>query len=147
MTADEVNPRDVMEQLTVHHAPLRWSPTPPSGLIGEWDGHEVRSEGALAYLHAHYLLPNAPTEVMPGRGLRARLGRMVARVMLRVLKPRLEREQDVISHLVEMTEALAKRCDELASVVATQQVQEAANQARLAGWLDAAHPQPSPLDE
>lgn len=147
MTVEEVNPRDVMEQLTVHHAPLRWVPNPPSTRIGEWDGHDVRSEDALAFLHAHHQLPVTAAEVMPGGGLRSRLGRLLARVTLRVLGHRLQEEQDVISRLVEMTEVLAKRCDELTSVVATQQAQEAANQARLAGWLDAALPQPIQPDE
>jgi hypothetical protein len=140
---NEVNPRDVLEQLTVHHAQLRWSPVPPSATLANWDGNTIRSAEALAYLHAHHQLPATTTESGGGGWF----SRLFGRLTFRVLRRRLDEEQALLSNLVQMTEMLAQRCDDMAAVIAAHQVSEAASQAQLAGWLDAALPNTSPIND
>jgi hypothetical protein len=140
MEQNEHDPRDVLEQLTVHHAPRQWSPLPPPEDFERWSQHPMRTEESLAYLHANHALPGTVEELGFGGGLRGRLNSVFARRTLRVMGRRMEEEQRLLGHLVQMTEALAKRCDELSESFSTQQVQEAANQARLAGWLSANQP-------
>jgi hypothetical protein len=137
MEQGEHNSRDVLEQLTQYHPPLHWAPLPPLESLEGWSQHPVRSEEPLAYLHANRTLP-AIGQTAAGRGLRGRFLRRLSHRMERVLMPRMQQEQDLLSHLIHMTETLAARCDELTTALAAQQVREAANQARLAGWLDAA---------
>jgi hypothetical protein len=140
---NEVNPRDVLEQLTVHHAQLRWSPVPPSAGLADWEGNTTRSTEALAYLHAHHQLPATPQDSSGG----GRMTRLFGRLTFKVLRRRLDEEQALFSNLVQMTEVLAQRCDDMAAVIAAHQVNEAANQAQLAGWLDAALPNTSPSND
>jgi hypothetical protein len=142
MSQGDVNARDVLEQLTVRHAPLRWAPVGTSDHLTTWDEQPVRSEPSLQYLHEHFQLPNGVDELGIGQGVSGRFGRIFARLTLRVLRRRIEHEQDLLAHFVQMTQILAQRVDELSTVVAAQQVAEAANQARLAGWLEAALPNP-----
>jgi hypothetical protein len=140
MSQGDVNARDILEQLTVHHSPLRWSPIGPADQLTTWDEKPVGSEPSLQYLHEHYQLPNRVEELGIGQGVSGRLGRLFARLSLRVMRRRLEHEQDLLAHFVQITQILARRVDELSTVVAAHQVAEAANQARLAGWLEAALP-------
>jgi hypothetical protein len=140
MSQGDVNARDVLEQLTVHHAPLRWSPIGTADQLSTWDEMPVGSEPSLQYLHEHYQLPNRVEELGIGQGISGRMGRVFARLSLRVMRRRLEHEQDLLAHFVQITQILARRVDELSAVIAAQQVAETANQARLAGWLEAALP-------
>ncbi len=140
---NDVNPRDVLEQLTVHHAQLRWSPVLPSATLGHWEGNTTRSAEALAYLHAHHQMS---ATVIESNGW-GRFSRLFGRFTFRVLRRRLDEEQALLSNLVQMTETLAQRCDEMAEVIATYQINEAASQAQLAGWLDAALPNSPPTND
>lgn len=142
MSQGDLNARDVLEQLTVRHAPLRWTPIGTADQLSNWDENPVGSEPSLQYLHEHYQLPNRVEDLGIGQGISGRLGRVFARLSLRAMRSRLEHEQDLLAHFVQMTQVLARRVDELSAVVAAQQVAEAANQARLASWLDAALPTP-----
>ena len=137
MEQGEHNSRDVLEQLTQYHPPLHWAPLPPPEALERWNQRPLRAEESLAFLHAQRTLP-AIGQAAAGRGLRGRLLRRLSHRMERILMPRMQQEQDLLSHLIHMTETLATRCDELTNALAAQQVLEAANQARLAGWLDAA---------
>jgi hypothetical protein len=129
--------RDVLEQLTKYHAPLRWAPLAPSDTLEHLGQHPVRAEDALAALHANRTLPGVDEAGAGGR-IRGRLLRRFAHRTDRVMRSRMRQEQDLLSHLIHMTETLAVRCDDLSTALAAHQVQEAANQAQLAGWLDAA---------
>jgi hypothetical protein len=137
MEQSEHESRDILEQLTQYHAPLRWAPLAPSDTLEDMGQHPVRAEDALAYLHAHRMLPSVD-QTETGGGIRGRLLKRLAYRTQRVMGPRMHQEQDLLLHLIHMTETLASRCDDLTNALAAQQVQEAASQARLAGWLDAA---------
>jgi hypothetical protein len=132
---DELNPREVIEQLRVHHAPLQWAPLPPQSNISDWAPHELVTNESLAFLHANHQLPEPADEATGGKGIRGRLRRRNLRHAMQVLAPRMKAEQDLVVSLIRIADALAKRCDELSEMVATRQVEEAANQARLAAWL------------
>jgi hypothetical protein len=140
MEDSERDPRDILEQLTAHHATLRWAPQVPSDALLQMDERPVQSESSMAFVHANWNLPRTLDQIPASPGIRGRFIRMFARLTLRVMGRRLDEEQELIAALVEATGILARRCDELTAVLATYQVQEAANQARLAGWLDASPP-------
>jgi hypothetical protein len=147
MDQSEHNPRDVLEQLTTYNAPLRWGPLPPAERTQDWGQDALRAQESLAYLHAHYVLPATVQQLDLGGGISGRISRLFAKLAMRSLGNRMSAEQAVLAHLVQMTEALAARCDEMANMVATRQVDEAANQARLAGWLDTTLSRDIPRDE
>jgi hypothetical protein len=132
---DELNPREVIEQLRIHHAHLQWAPLPPQPKIGDWTPHELITNESLAFLHANHQLPDPDDADTGGKGLRARLQRRSLRRTMEVLTPRMKAEQDLLVSLIRVTDALARRCDELSELMATRQVEEAANQARLSAWL------------
>jgi hypothetical protein len=71
--------------------------------------------------------------------------RLLGRLTFRVLHPYLTSERELIANMVRLQDALAKRCDELAEHLARRQVEEAANQARLAAWLESHLPPGSDL--
>jgi hypothetical protein len=146
MEEGAVNPRDIVEQLTAYHAPLRWSPLAPSQRLVELNDQPTAAEESLAYLHANWQLPVVEDD-KPGRGPKGFFSRRVVALTARILERRLRSEQDLISHLVRQTEALSRRCDELTRLLAVREVDEAANQARLAGWLDASALAAHPGDE
>lgn len=69
--------------------------------------------------------------------------RLAGRVTFSVLRPYLAEERELLARLVQVCNALADRCDELATVVADRQRAEGENGARLVEWLDSTqHPGP-----
>ncbi|HUY64679.1 MAG TPA: hypothetical protein VMV14_09230 [Acidimicrobiales bacterium] len=89
----------------------------------------------LEYLHRNWTLQDHIDPDVVGSGLRGRAVSVFARLTFRVLGPYLREERELLARVVRMNDALARRCDELAQVVADRQVAEAENDARLAVWL------------
>jgi hypothetical protein len=133
--SDAVDPAELLEQIRADKRTLAWAPLAPSTELGLLRQHPLREHEALAYLHAHWALPDAPDAAAFGGGLRGRVLRLFARLAFRVLAPYLRSERDLLANLVRVNDALARRCDELADTMAMRHAEEAANEAGLAAWL------------
>jgi hypothetical protein len=140
MEQSDHHPRDILEQLTIAQRPLRWAPLSPSEVLATLDAQSLAASEPLAYLHAHWALPASLEENRGDGGPKSPIARVFARLTFRTLGRRMQAERDLMANLVQVTDALARRCDELTALITARQVDEAANQARLAGWLDATLP-------
>ncbi|HZU80182.1 MAG TPA: hypothetical protein VE991_09730 [Acidimicrobiales bacterium] len=133
MDDGELDPRELLDRLHEDRRSLAWSPLPPSTSLSLLRQHPVRAEESLAFLHGHWALPDRPGG---GRGPRALLGRLVGRIVFRVLGHYLLQERELLAQVVRTNETLARRCDDLATVMAERFAAQAENEARLAAWLD-----------
>src|SRR5580704_14293119 len=133
MATGEIDPERFIDQLRSDNRVLRWEPLTPDPSFDRLRDAPVQDQESLSYLHHNWSLPSLP-DADSGRGLRGFVVRRFTRLTSRLLGPRLTAEQEMIVHLVRMTDALAKRCDELTEMVAVRQVDEAANQGRLGAW-------------
>ncbi|MGD0321201.1 MAG: hypothetical protein ABSC00_06295 [Acidimicrobiales bacterium] len=140
MTRGELDPEQFLDQLRSENRALRWEPVSPAPTLDRWRREPVQEESSLHYLHRHWVLPTNLDPSEPGGGIRGIALRLFARLTFRVLGRRQAKEQDLIANMVQTMQALARRCDELTDAMATRQVEEAANQARLAAWLHAEPP-------
>lgn len=136
MSEDTVDPAELLERLRSEQHDLSWAPVPPSGVASSWRERTLRSEEALSYLNGHWALPDRPDSGQRGRGLRGAVRRLAGRVTFSVLHPYLAEERELLARLVQVCNALADRCDELATVIADRQRAEGENGARLVEWLD-----------
>lgn len=140
----DIDPREFLEKLRAEHQTFRWEPLPP-GDVRMSESDHATSRSALEYLHAHWALPDASealSELAGGRGGRGLILRLFGRLTYRVLGPYLREERELLAHMVRMNQVLDQRCDELAHSchqlhqdMIDRQVAEAANQAKLALWL------------
>lgn len=130
----ELDPRELLDQLREDRRTLAWAPLPPSTSLSLLRQYPMRAEQSLAYLHGHWALPDRPSG---GRGPRALLGRLVGRLVFRVLGHYLRAERELLAQVVQTNETLARRVDDLATVMAERFSAQAENEARLAAWLDA----------
>ncbi|MHB8329882.1 MAG: hypothetical protein ACYDD6_09725 [Acidimicrobiales bacterium] len=130
-----VDPRELLDRIKADSRRLAWEPLPPSNAIGLWRQRPMRDEEPLEYLHRNWALRDHVDPGAVGGGLRGRVVSVFARLTFRVLGPYLREERELLARVVRMNDALARRCDELAQVVADRQVAEAENDARLAVWL------------
>ncbi|HLX88823.1 MAG TPA: hypothetical protein VKR22_10270 [Acidimicrobiales bacterium] len=130
-----VDPAELLERLHADKRSLIWEPLAPSTNLGAWYQRPMQEDAALEYLHQHWALPDRPDSSGVGRGPKGILVRLLGRLAFRVLGPYLRAERELLAHMVRTNDALARRCDELAHAIATRQVDEAENNARLAAWL------------
>ncbi len=100
MEDSERDPRDILEQLTAHHAALRWAPQVPSDALMQMDQHPVQSEASMAFVHGNWNLPRTLDQIPASGGLRGRFIKLFARLTLRVMGRRLDEEQEIIAALV-----------------------------------------------
>jgi hypothetical protein len=135
-----VDPRDLLDRLRGEHQVLQWQPLPPEEPRAP-SGEPTSERSSLEYLHHHWALPDEYGPQDSG-GLRSRLEALFGRLTFRVLRPYLQDERRLLSHMVQTNEALAQRCDELArrveqlsQEITDRQVAEAENQTKLALWL------------
>jgi hypothetical protein len=141
-----LDPIEILERLKSEHQVLRWEPLPPDEVPSPRND-QTRVRSSLEYLHHHWALPDQFDPQESGRGLRARLMLLVGRLTYRVLGPYFREERQLLSHLVQVSEALQQRCDyltlrceELNREMIERQVAEAENQSKLALWLHLAPP-------
>ncbi len=151
MSQEGLDPREFLERLQGEHRTLRWAPLPPEETALGWSGHPMAVEESLHYLHGHWTLPDH-VSAAAGGGVRGRIAGLVGKLTYRALGRYLREERELLGHMVRMNELLARRCDELARVVAERQVAEAENQAHLAAWLHSESPpgareEPGPVGE
>ncbi|MGA2522201.1 MAG: hypothetical protein ABSG81_15450 [Acidimicrobiales bacterium] len=90
-----------------------WAPPVPEPLTRDIDDGRVQDHPGLDYAHRHWALPGQGGEA--GRGLTARLRGRLGRVVFGAMADYLSQERELLSHVVQLNDALAKRCDELAS--------------------------------
>lgn len=145
-----IDPRELLERLHADRRSLVWQPLGPSPQLTHWRQRPMSDEVALEYIHRSWALPDQPDASIAGGGLKGRFRRVLARIVFRILGPYLRSERDLLAHMVRMHDAVARRCDELAAVVADRQVADAENDTRLAAWLqvhadDAAQSQAEPV--
>ncbi|HUC38183.1 MAG TPA: hypothetical protein VMR97_13800 [Acidimicrobiales bacterium] len=132
---EHLDPRELLESLRREHRALRWEPLLPSDELHRWHEHPMRDEESLAYLHRHWRLPDSFSKPGATEGFRDRIARRLGGLMFRTLQPYLHAERELMANLVRMNDALAKRCDDLAKVIAERQVADAENQAKLAALV------------
>lgn len=76
----------------------------------------VAADPALAFLHAHWVLPDRPSP-QTGPGWRRRLRAVSARLVFAAMQDYLAEERELLSHLVQVGESLARSIDALESDV------------------------------
>jgi len=137
-----IDPTEFLEQLKEEHRILRWEPLPPPPPNQTIGVEQDRNRASLEYLHHHWQLPHAYGPENAGGGLKGRAVGLFGRLTFRVLGRYLREERDLLSHMVQVNEALERRCDQLTLLmqqinteVLNRQVAEAKNQAVLAVWL------------
>lgn len=135
MSEQQLDASEIVERLKKDEQSLKWEPLPPGEALVNWRRWPTRSEESLDYLHNNWALPDSFDPYVAGSGLKGRLVRLFGRLTFRVLGPYLRRERETIANLVRINDALARRCDDLASEITRRQTQEAANDADLAAWL------------
>lgn len=146
MDDDGIHPAELLERLHEAKRRLLWEPMASVPLLDDIRRRPVRAEDALAYLHAHWALPDVPAPP-PGRGPRRLLLRILGRLSFRVLRPYLEAERALLANVVQTAELLAIRCDDLAGVLVEFQARHGQHDAELAAWLDeVAGPKPEADD-
>jgi hypothetical protein len=141
-----IDPLAFLERLKRDHQVLRWEPLlPPEGNRPFGVG-QVRSRASLEFLHQHWQLPDSYTPE-GGGGMKGKVVALFGRMTYRVLGRYLREERDLLAHMVRVSEALERRCDQLTmtmhemhATMVDRQVAEAKNQAALAVWLHAEPP-------
>ncbi|HXP32683.1 MAG TPA: hypothetical protein VN820_01645 [Acidimicrobiales bacterium] len=91
---------------------LAWTPPIPEPLERSIDDRRLQEHPGLDYAHRHWALPDQPSD--PGQGVLARGRGVFGRWVFHALAHYLHDERQLVSHLVQLNDALAKRCDELA---------------------------------
>ncbi len=93
-------------------AELRPPTWPPAPLPGPRPRPRVSEDEALGFLHTHWVLPDkgAPAR---GHGWRRKLQERAGRIVFMTLKDYLAQERELLSHLVQVSETLARRVDDL----------------------------------
>lgn len=132
---DYLDPRELLERLRAKHASLRWEPLLPADALLRWKERPMRDEESLAYLHRNWLLPDSFSPEQTGGGIKGRVARRLGGLVFRVMQPYLHAERELMANLVRMSDALAKRCDDLALIVTERQVADAESQAKLAALV------------
>ncbi|HUY65005.1 MAG TPA: hypothetical protein VMV14_10895 [Acidimicrobiales bacterium] len=135
MQDGDLDPRELLERLHADRRLPAWDPPAPSPALAGWRQRPMRDEEPLEYLHGHWALPEQFDPATAGGGWRGRLVGLFGRLAFRVLGPYLHSERELLARVVRMNDALARRCDELADVIAERQMTEAESGASLAAWL------------
>jgi hypothetical protein len=137
MGQETIEPEELLERLRREQEALRWAPLAPSDGLAEWRKWPVRSDLSLDHLHHHWVLPHQfdPSTAGASGGVKAKLIRIFGRLVFRVLGPYLREERELLSHMVRMNDALARRCDEITLEITRRETSQAKNEARLAAWL------------
>ena len=137
-----IDPTEFLEQLKEGHQVLQWEPLPPPPPNRTIGVEQDRNRASLEYLHHHWQLPHTYAPEDTGGGAKGRAVGLFGRLTFRVLGRYLREERDLLSHMVQVNEALERRCDQLTLLiqqlhteVLNRQVAEARNQAVLAVWL------------
>lgn len=91
----------------------RW---PPGPLPKPRSRPPAAADPALAFLHGHWILPDQPPPPV-GHGWRRKLRAVSARLVFASLHDYLAEERELLSHLVELAESIARRIDALESDV------------------------------
>ncbi len=143
MVKVEIDPQRLLEQLKAEHRVLRWEPLAPDSPKKASDGAYVGNRSSMEYLHAHWALPDAFDPSDAGSGPKGRVLELLGRLTYRVLGRYLREERELLGHMVRVNQSLERRCDELAlrcqelsQAMIDRQVAEAANQVKLALWLN-----------
>jgi hypothetical protein len=102
---------ELVQQVRERADRMALSPTvhqPLARVLKPW---RLQDHEGLDYAHHHWTLPD--TYVEARRGLRARVRRVVGRLVFVVLGKYLREERELMGHLLRLNDAMAKRCDEL----------------------------------
>lgn len=132
---DDIHPAELLERLHEAKRRLVWEPMAAVTSLDAIRQRPARAEDPLAYLHAHWALPESPPPAS-GRGPRRLVMRLFGRFSFRVLRPYLEAERALLANVVQTAELLATRCDELAAVLVEFQARHNQHDAELAAWLE-----------
>ena len=95
------------------------APDPPVGAAAApppnrpFGVEQARNRASLEYLHHHWQLPDAYAPEDGGAGAKGKVVGLFGRLTFRVLGRYLREERDLMSHLVQVSEALERRCDQL----------------------------------
>ncbi len=138
-----LDPEDILRRLQEEHQVLAWEPLPPEVRNLPSDTNPNRTREVLEYLHANWAdLPHEFEPAEAGGGFKGRLVGLFGRLTYRVLAPYLRKERDLLAHVVQVNEALERRCDDLAERIEVlnsarlrRQADEARNLTKLALWL------------
>jgi len=146
-SAPPIDPTEFLRQLKEEHQILQWEPLPPPPPNRPFGVEQARNRASLEYLHHHWQLPDAYAPEDGGAGAKGKVLGLFGRLTFRVLGRYLREESDLMSHLVQVSEALERRCDQLTLLLQelntdmlNHRVAEAKNQAVLAVWLHAQPP-------
>ena len=142
-----INPTEFLEQLKEEHQVLQWEPLPPPPPNRPFGVEQPRNRASLEYLHHHWQLPDSYVPEGGGSGAKGKAIGLFGRLTFRVLGRYLREERDLLSHVVQVSEALERRCDQLTLLLQEMNIEmlnhrvaEAKNQAVLAVWPHAQPP-------
>ena len=88
------------------------SPSQTEPLSRKVDDRRLQDHPGLDFAHRHWALPDRPEPA--GNGPLSGLRRVFDRLVFAALGSYLREERALVGHLVQLNDALAKRCDELA---------------------------------
>jgi hypothetical protein len=142
-----LDPEELLRRLRAEHRVLTWEPLPPDQPASFAERDWPATAGPLGYVHGHWELPNTfDTGAVEGgarRGIKHRMVSLFGRLTFRALGGYLREERELLAQMVQLQDALTRRCDELAfrcaqldQKIVDRQVAESADFARLAVWLD-----------
>jgi hypothetical protein len=144
MSEEAIDPAELLERLRSEPSPASWAPLLPSGVAASWRDLRLSGLEPLAYVNAHWALPDRGGPGGSTRGIRSAARRLISRVTYSVLGDYLREERELLVHLVQVCNALATRCDEMATVIADRELAEAENGARLVEFLTLRDREPRP---
>jgi hypothetical protein len=138
-----LDPEEFLDRLKAEHQVLRWEPLPPELPQRPSETDPTLSRDSLEYLHANWAdLPQTYDGAEESGGARGKVVDLFGRLTYRVLAPYLRKERDLLAHVIQVNEALERRCDDLTARfqhlrddMLRRQADEARNQAKLALWL------------
>ena len=112
-----IDPTEFLEQLKEEHQVLQWEPLPPPPPNRTIGVEQDRNRASLEYLHHHWQLPHTYTPEDTGGGAKGKAVGLFGRLTFRVLGRYLREERDLLSHMVQVNEALERRCDQLTLLI------------------------------
>ena len=116
--------------------PPEW---PDVRLPGPGERPPLAGEPTLAYLHAHWVLPDAPPPPR-GRGVRRMLAKVAGRLAFAALHEYLVEERALVSQAVQLVDTIAQRVDALEREVCEVVEAASAQLAELHAYVPFAEP-------
>ena len=112
MGSTDIDAFQLVREIRDSHRSVRWTPPIQGRLDSALNDSLIQAHPGLDFLHRNWALPR--TSSLSSGSIRSRLNKLVSRFVFTAMSGYLSHEQDLLSNVVRLNDALAKRCDELA---------------------------------